>query len=43
VKQRGFTGWVGVIHRDASFDAIVQFVQVIEPGGPNDVVLILAG
>ena len=43
VKQRGFTGWVGVIHRDASFDAIAQFVQVIEPGGLNDVVRILAG
>jgi len=43
VKQRGFTGGVSMIHLDARFDTIAQFVQVIEPGSPNDVVLILAG
>ena len=43
MKDRRFTGRIGMIHRNAGLDTIAQFFQVAKTRGPGDGIRVLAG
>ena len=43
MKDRRFTSWIGVIHREAGLDTIAQFFQVTKTCGLGNSIRFLAG